>query len=209
MGVTWVHAGLTEALFRRRLTRMAVEVGRLLPELAHIYPVYRVHIISGRIAPADAGTLGCARHRRADARPGPALVLAPLGVGGHVDHVLARTAAERSEARIVYYSDFPYNQRHPPDDAFVRRNGLVEARWSRLIEAKAELIRAYRTQARALFPGGGIPVVPEVFFFPDGSGDPGGEEQVTTTRIRPAPAADVMPGPVRAALPSLPRLLVA
>ena len=32
-------------------------------------------------------------------RPGPALVLAPLGVGGHVDHVLTRTAAENSEAR--------------------------------------------------------------------------------------------------------------
>ena len=103
---------------------------------------------------------------------GPALLLAPLGVGGHVDHVLARTAAERSGARIAYYSDFPYNQRHPPDDAFVRRNGLVEARWSRLIEAKADLIRAYRTQARALFHGDSIPIVPEVFFFPGYSGKP-------------------------------------
>ena len=33
----------------------------LVPELAHIYPVYRLHITSGRIAPADAGTLKDAR----------------------------------------------------------------------------------------------------------------------------------------------------
>ena len=121
--------------------------------------------------------------------PGPALVLAPLGVGGHVDHVLVRTAAERSGAQVGYYSDFPYNQRHPAVPAFVQRNGLVEARWSRLIEAKAELIRAYRTQARALFGGGGIPVVPEVFFIPDDPGNPAEREQVTTTRISHGPAA--------------------
>ena len=44
--------------------------------------------------------------------------------------------------------------------AWWRRNG------SRLIEAKADLIRAYRTQVPTLFPGdGSIPVVPEVFLF--------------------------------------------
>jgi LmbE family N-acetylglucosaminyl deacetylase len=172
MGLTCRHAGLTEAQFRRR----AVAGSRrrwaaMLPELAHVYPVYRVHVVSGRVAPADAGTLSQAsQFIQRMARPALALVLAPLGVGGHVDHVLARTAAERSGTRVVYYSDFPYNQSHPADQAFVRRNGLVETRWPPLTEAKAELIRAYRTQARALFPGGRIPLVPEVFFMP---GDPG------------------------------------
>ncbi len=28
-----------------------------MPELAHIYPIYRLNITSGRIAAADAGTL--------------------------------------------------------------------------------------------------------------------------------------------------------
>jgi hypothetical protein len=83
-----------------------------------------------------------------------------------VDHVLVRTAAERSGADIAYYSDFPHNQHHTADRAFIRRNGLVEARWPRSLEAKAELVRAYGTQTGALFPGGRIPLVPEVFFFP-------------------------------------------
>jgi hypothetical protein len=79
--------------------------------------------------------------------------------------VLVRTAAERAKAQVVFYCDFPYNQRHLFDDDFPRRHGLVEMRWSELIEAKAELIRAYETQVRALFKGGPIPPVPEVFFY--------------------------------------------
>jgi LmbE family N-acetylglucosaminyl deacetylase len=171
IGVTWAHAGLTEALYRRRTgTEGRGWWTSRLPEFRHIYPIYRLHVVSGRVAPADARTLdeACAFIQRIACQV-DALVLAPLGVGGHVDHVLARIAAERSGARVAYYSDFPYNQRHSPDDAFVRRNGLAEVRWSRLIEVKAELIRAYQTQATALFDDGYIPVVPEVFFFRDGA----------------------------------------
>jgi len=167
MGITCIHAGLTEALFRLRphpggRRRWACP----LPELAHVYPVYRRHIISGRIAEADAATLDRARDViQRLALAGPNLVLVPLGVGGHVDHALVRTAAERSGANIIYYSDFPYNQRHPADPALIQGKRLVEAQWSRHLEAKAELVRAYRSQAHALFPGGRIPLVPEVFLF--------------------------------------------
>ncbi len=167
LAISCAHAGLTDAQFRRR-----PDAGRwsrwadLVPELSHMYPVYRLHVVSGRIAAGDAGTLRYAREFiQRLVWPGPALVLAPLGVGRHVDHVLARTAAERSGAPVAYYSDFPYSRRHAADEAFVRRNGLVEAGWPRL-PAKAELIRAYQTQAQALFPGGRIPLVPEVFFVP-------------------------------------------
>ena len=167
IGITCVHARLPEALFRRRPRQEGRSSlgARLLPELDHVYPVYRAHITAGRIAADDAGTLRQVReiiqHMAGSAQ---GVVLAPLGVGKHVDHVLVRTAAERSGARVVYYSDFPYNQRHPVDCEFVRRNRLVETRWSRLIEAKAELVRVYGTQVQALFDGGHIPAVPEVFF---------------------------------------------
>lgn len=175
LGVTCVHVGLTDALFRRRrpCPRWRSRSARLLPELAHLYPVYRMHITSGRVATADAGTLGdmCAVIRRL-ADSGPGLVLAPAGVGGHVDHVLVgsaafRSAAQRSAAQVVYYSDFPYNQRIPLDN-ISPANGQVRTRWFEGIEGtegKTELIRAYRTQVDALFPNGTIPLVPEVFSF--------------------------------------------
>lgn len=166
LGITCTHAGLTEAQFRRRPHLGTPSVwARLLPELAHLYPVYRLHVISGHLTPDDAGTLRLALElviRLA----GRGLVLAPLGVGGHVDHVLVRTAAAYSGAPVVYYSDFPYNLRHPADPGFLQRHGLIEMNWSRQLRGKSGLIRAYRTQAHALFPGGRIPLVPETYFFP-------------------------------------------
>lgn len=169
LGITCVHAGLTEAQFRLRPHRETPSRwARLLPEFTHLYPVYRLQIISGHIAPDDAGTMRLAREFLI-ALAGRAVVLAPLGVGKHVDHVLARTAATYSGAPVIYYSDFPYNLSHPADPGFLRRHGLAELSWSRQLDAKAELIRAYRTQAHALFPGGQIPLVPEAFFFPGGA----------------------------------------
>jgi LmbE family N-acetylglucosaminyl deacetylase len=170
IGVTCLHAGFAEALFRRNpQPRRLASCARLLPELAHTYPVYRRHITAGRIASADVGTLrdACDVVARATSSC-PGVVLAPLAVGAHVDHVLVRTAAERSGAQAIYYSDFPYNRQHLPDGDFVRRNGLVETRWSLLVEEKADLIRAYETQVQALFKGAHVPLAPEVFFFPPG-----------------------------------------
>jgi LmbE family N-acetylglucosaminyl deacetylase len=173
IGVTCVHAGFPEALFRRRpQPPRRAAAARLLPELAHVYPVYRRHVIAGRIAPADVGTLRdvCGVVARA-AGSGPSVVLAPLGVGAHVDHVLVRTAADRSGADVVYYSDFPYNRSQAPDGDFVRRHGLAEIQWPPA-EDKAALVRTYETQVTALFDGGHIPLAPEVFYAPGPAGQP-------------------------------------
>jgi LmbE family N-acetylglucosaminyl deacetylase len=171
VGVPYLHVGLTEALFRRRPNPgWRSLLAPVLPELTHTYPSYRLHITSGRVASADMSTLDYACgviQRLADT--GPSIVLAPLAVGRHVDHVIVRSAAERSGARVVYYSDFPYNQRHQVDSAFILRNQLIRTQWSLRIEAKSELILAYKSQVHALFKGGHIPVVPEVYFVP---GDP-------------------------------------
>jgi LmbE family N-acetylglucosaminyl deacetylase len=172
LGVGWVHAGLTEAQFRLRAGPGSRRWWtRLLPELAHCYPVYRRHVISGRIAPSDAGTLAEASgFIQRTAGLGRPLVLAPLGVGGHVDHVLTRTAAKRSGARVAYYSDFPYNQRYPADSAFIRRNGLAAVPWPLPLDGKPQLVRAYHSQMDAMFPGGAMPIVAEVYFAGPGTG---------------------------------------
>lgn len=177
IGVTCIHAGFSEALFRRRPPRRRwAPATRLLPELAHVYPVYRWHITAGRIAASDAGTLQNVCDVVAKVtRSCPSVVLAPLAVGAHVDHVLVRTAAECSGAQVIYYSDFPYNRRHVPDGDFVRRHGLIETRWSQLVDEKADLVRAYETQVQALFHESRIPLAPEVFFYaPSSIGRPSG-----------------------------------
>jgi LmbE family N-acetylglucosaminyl deacetylase len=169
--ISYLHVGLTEALFRRRTRPLLSRLpwaGRLIPELSHIYPTYRLHIIRGGISPHDASTL----HRIHDAidklsLQSATLFLAPLAVGGHIDHILVRTGAELSQKRVAYYSDFPYNMRYHADPSFVQKNALVPTTWSRDLAVKLALIRAYRTQADTLFPGGEIPTVPEVYLLPD------------------------------------------
>jgi LmbE family N-acetylglucosaminyl deacetylase len=168
LGVAHVHLGFADALFRRRestapLVRYA---GRLFPELVHRYPTYRFDIAKGRITGGDKPLVAAVaaivadQIRQTDAR----FVFCPVGIGRHVDHLLVRAVGGRFPGRVVYYADFPYNRSGAPDPDFVRRNRLASWSWTDGIGAKEELIRGYRTQVRAIFPDGRIPVVPEIYF---------------------------------------------
>ena len=43
------------------------------------------------------------------------LVVSQLAVGGHVDHILVRKAAEMLKRQLLFYEDMPYVLRHPED----------------------------------------------------------------------------------------------
>lgn len=175
MGVTWRHAGLTDGLFRRK-TPAGHRTSRLLPERQHVYPTYRGHLAAGRVSPHDIDVLrAITRALQALDVPvasdgtGP-LLLAPLAVGGHADHLLVRTAAEVSLSRVVYYSDFPYDQREAVDSDFARRHNLRgEVTWTQGLDAKTDSVLGYRTQARAMFPDGHVPLTPEFYLFSEDS----------------------------------------
>ncbi|MFF8839370.1 PIG-L deacetylase family protein [Streptomyces sp. NPDC015130] len=184
------HVGLVDGLFRRlpRPRAGTERLARLLPELAHVYPTYRLHLARGRVSERDADVLravGETVEALLPARSGGVL-LAPLGVGGHADHVLVRTAAELSGRRVVYYSDFPYNQRAVADAGFTALHRLVAHDWERGLDRKAELVRGYRTQADALFPEGRIPCVPEVYLLPAAEAAPADPAVTAPGRARPA-----------------------
>jgi hypothetical protein len=89
------------------------------------------------------------------------VVFAPLGVGRHVDHLLARRVGER--LRAVLYADFPYTARDPEGEARVAGD-LQPWAWTADLAAKVPVIEGYRTQVDALFPGGEIPVRPETYY---------------------------------------------
>lgn len=165
LGVGHEHLGVPDALFRRRAVPQALgRLARVLPELDHRYPTFRFDIALGRVSRGDRA-LGTDLAARLEARlAGADLVFAPLGVGRHVDHLLTRTLGAGHPDRVVYYSDFPYDQAHPRDEDFLRRHGLRAWRHDEGITAKADLIRGYGTQADALFPSGVIPAAPETYF---------------------------------------------
>ena len=89
--------------------------------------------------------------------PASRRVAAPLAAGNHVDHQLARHAAERVwGAALLYYEDYPYVQRNP--QAFRRLVQPAQQWRSYLIglepgalTARLEAIKAYRSQISSLF----------------------------------------------------------
>ncbi len=163
LGAEWRHLGVTDALFRpRRVPTALCGLGRRVPELAHRYPTYRYDIAKGRVARADRALPQALADELADVEA--AVVLAPIGVGAHVDHLITRRAAELLGRPVLRYSDFPYDLRAGVDRAYVARHGLSAWSWDAELPAKEKLIRGYGTQVDALFPGGEIPLRPETYF---------------------------------------------
>lgn len=119
--------------------------------------------------PVDAGEEGLAFELAqivaAFAPPaGRSLLYAPLALGNHVDHQLARQAAlhllDRGHS-VSFYEDYPYVVRHPQSLEAALSTPARE-RWSctyaplsaQDLQRKIEAVRAYRSQLGVLFDGG-------------------------------------------------------
>jgi LmbE family N-acetylglucosaminyl deacetylase len=169
LGIEHRHLGVPDALFRRRQVPAAVAaVGRVVPEVVHRYPTFRMDIAKGRVSRGDrflVDSLEAEVGGLLDAT-GAGLVLAPIGIGRHVDHLLTRSLGSRFPARVVYYSDFPYDRWGAVDSGFVTAQKLAPVGWAERVDRKPDLIRGYKTQADALFPTGEIPVAPETYYLP-------------------------------------------
>lgn len=214
LGAAWTHVGLVDALFRSRPgwtpgglgDRFAGPVRRMLPELTYRYPSYRYDIARGRVSRADHGL-----RRDLTARVAllldelhPLAVLAPLGVGRHVDHLLVRDAAVAALAGAaaavpapaggpapapapvpvpvpVFYAELPYALRQRPDPEFVAINRLRRAEYPHGAQQRAALVGLYRTQAGALFPAG-VPTVVDEYWWPDGAD----RERLLARVVRPS-----------------------
>jgi predicted ATP-grasp superfamily ATP-dependent carboligase/LmbE family N-acetylglucosaminyl deacetylase len=173
LGVEHVHLGAPDALFRLRdVPPVVSRAGRLLPELVHRYPTFRLDIDRGRVSSGDRALVDRLDEqlRALAERIDAGLVLGPVGVGRHVDHLLTRTLAERQPRPVVLYADFPYVLRDAPDAAVRATPGWTPVTWDRDLDAKQVLVKGYATQVDALFPDGEVPTVPETYFLPSTEG---------------------------------------
>lgn len=85
----------------------------------------------------------------------PHVVLAPCGLGGHVDHRIVRTAAQAlGSASVLYYEDIPYSTSLPLAelDRQLAAQGLVPAVTvdiEMILDGKCEDMWIYRSQTSA------------------------------------------------------------
>lgn len=129
---------------------------RLHPETGE--PLYTDNDrLFGPLSPAE-GFLADDLAQRMANLPAAERILAPLGLGSHVDHQLTRAAAEKVFEDLLYYEDFPYVQRHPESLAAVlqppyRWQSIVYPLDEAAIVARIEAIQAYESQLGVLFNG--------------------------------------------------------
>lgn len=87
----------------------------------------------------------------------PSLVLAPMGIGNHVDHLLVHSAValcRQPLPDILWYEDLPYGIRKLPSPLDERLTPIgvsfEEPDWL----AKSDAVSTYRSQLAALWPNG-------------------------------------------------------
>lgn len=136
------HHFLQDAIYRR--------VGNTV-----MYPTHRA--VLGKLHPADT-ICGQTLAQLLDRLPAHAERVAPLAIGGHVDHQIVRREAERRWGRdLLYYEDFPYAMKWMAAWRTARPHSHWETVYTPLtepaVQARIDAIAAYESQIQMLFGG--------------------------------------------------------
>jgi LmbE family N-acetylglucosaminyl deacetylase len=162
LGAELVHAGEPDALYRGYLTHEAI------------------------FGPPRADDDGAAA-RLAELAAGSERVLAPLGIGGHVDHRLVRRVGELLAARghdVWWYEELPYAEVIPLDEPGLHPAPAPPPE-SEHVARKLEAVRAYRSQRAMLFGDGPVRVSEHERLWVRGTGSGGAGSPAPARARRP------------------------
>lgn len=155
IGAKVIMMDKVEALWRKKKQPSAFSqiFGQMLPELLHIYPTYKFHIASGKIAPEDLASIPRLRAEIQSYCSKGAVVFCPLGIGGHIDHVIVRKACEGLSNPVIYWSDIPYVVRPNRIESDVDTNALqaFSINDPKLLLEKETISKVYKTQYTPVF----------------------------------------------------------
>src|SRR3989338_645415 len=166
LGANSVHLGFTDALYRLRPGRDWW--GRKIGDLNFIYPLFSWQLKRGRVSDLDKPLEEQIAHEIRRLVKEKTVILAPTGIGRHMDHLLIRRVCEKYFPETIFWSDFPYNVRGNQFFSDLADRGYQILGWGENLDRKVELIKMLKTQVRLLFPDGNIPKVPEYHFSKQG-----------------------------------------
>ena len=91
------------------------------------------------------------------------VVVCPLGISSHVDHVIVRKAAEMLKRPLVYYADIPYLLKNPRERGpkTVGMKESVQPVSESGLKSWIEAIEAYASQINSVFDDPAVTPMPE------------------------------------------------
>lgn len=160
-GVQYKHLGYVDALFRKKDCVLGKLFGRYVPELAHVNPTYRFHIVRGAVSSADKiltqGITLTIKHMLPES--GEYAVFGPMAQGNHLDHRIARNVCKELSNTMYSWLDYPYCIR---DEVAVKDQPRFA--WKENFEQKAKVIECYTSQVKAMFGANKIELVDELYY---------------------------------------------
>lgn len=157
LGVNVINLDEVEALWRKKKTKSALKkfIGSVIPEILHMYPIYRLHISSGKIESEDktlinriAKTISTIIKNDKNT-----LIFSPLGIGNHVDHLVVRKACEKASNNVHYWADIPYLFRNESSLDKVLEDKLYSFSITdkNILRKKERIAKKYQSQYKAVF----------------------------------------------------------
>jgi ubiquinone/menaquinone biosynthesis C-methylase UbiE len=98
-------------------------------------------------------------------------VIAPLSIGGHVDHVIVNSVANKLGKNVLFYWEFPYSTDKIKVDAFLECNprysllfSVEKEYYPSLWKSTKSLYHTFYSQEQLLSDGQGLPLVSEQYY---------------------------------------------
>jgi LmbE family N-acetylglucosaminyl deacetylase len=169
MGVKCIHLGEVDALWRKKSKTSGIQkiLAAILPEFSHVYPVYKFHILSGKIRIGDTLLISHLAKLLQTHVDRDTVVFCPLSIGGHVDHMVVTRACEDMSHPLVYWADIPYVARPGHKVSPVKTDALIQKKMNdtQLLIKKARLCARYKTQYVPVFGDTGAAKIPETYYY--------------------------------------------
>lgn len=173
IGSTYMHFNYIDAAWRIKEYDHTIGFARYMkyfPSITHVYGSPK-SIFSGTPSAQDNTVIRHITEKLKKYLMGEKyndiLLLSPLGIGGHVDHVIIRTISISLGYPVLFWEDFPYNANLDSRTVFFSKNKNYTYLFSIHSEntsLKYNAIRSYKSQVPVLFPNGTIPVLKENYY---------------------------------------------
>lgn len=168
LNVALINLDFDDAQYRKKISNSMITkiIGKVVPEILHIYPIYRINIRGGKISVEDRELIKeINRILKSIISKKSDIIFCPISVGGHVDHKIVKKVITDNFKNNFFWMDYPYiysdiKNRDIRDVLNQKYSCFTyDPDW----REKELLIKGYKSQYNAIFKYG-IKRITEMYF---------------------------------------------